>query len=75
MFLRGTSILTDAWTFVSIGIRKAQDIGAHRKKVYRDTGKPIIEEELWKRAYWHLVTFDRIGSMVLGRPCASMDEE
>ncbi|KAI0789145.1 fungal-specific transcription factor domain-containing protein [Abortiporus biennis] len=73
LFLRGTSVYTDAWTFVSIGIRKAQDMGAHRRKVYK--GKPTVEEELWKRAYWHLVTFDRIGSMILGRACASSDED
>ena len=73
LYLRGSTVYTDAWTFVSIGLRKAQDIGAHRKSVYSQV--PTVEGELWKRAYWHLVSFDAISSMILGRPCASRDEE
>ncbi|KAJ7072263.1 hypothetical protein C8F01DRAFT_1076366 [Mycena amicta] len=52
-YLRGTANHPSAgWIFVSIGLRKAQDVGAHRKKVYSD--KPNVEEELWKRAlrFW-----------------------
>ncbi|TCD69801.1 hypothetical protein EIP91_006114 [Steccherinum ochraceum] len=73
LFLRGTSVYTDAWTFVSIGLRKAQDIGAHRRSVYGPV--PTVEGELWKRAYWQLASFDAITSMILGRPCASRDED
>ncbi|KAH8080269.1 fungal-specific transcription factor domain-containing protein [Cristinia sonorae] len=73
LFLRGTTVYTDAWTFVSIGLRKAQDIGAHRKSVYGPV--PTVEGELWKRAYWQLASFDAISSMILGRPCASRDED
>ncbi|THG99015.1 hypothetical protein EW026_g3256 [Hermanssonia centrifuga] len=39
-----------AWDFVGIGIRYAQDMGAHRKKVYNAV--PSVEEELLKRAFW-----------------------
>ena len=41
----------------------------------RPRRKRTIEEELWKRAYWHLVAFDRVGSMLIGRPCCSREEE
>lgn len=35
---------------VGIGIRLAQDVGAHRRKVYNT---PVsVESELWKRAFW-----------------------
>lgn len=67
----------------------AQDVGAHRKKVY--TATPTIEEELWKRAFWCvvplisldatlyscrvLVSMDRSISSALGRPCAIQDED
>ena len=58
---------------MSLGLRRAQDVGAHRKKVY--SRNRTAEDELWKRAYWCLVTFDRLGSVINGRPCASRDEE
>ncbi|KAH7926730.1 hypothetical protein BV22DRAFT_1008428 [Leucogyrophana mollusca] len=73
MFLRGTAFHPVGWLFISIGLRKAQDVGAHRKKVYGN--KPSVEEELWKRAFWMLVLYDRIGSAALGRPCCSGEED
>lgn len=73
MYLRGTNAFPVAWLVVSVGIRKAQDIGAHRKKIYRTD--PNADDELWKRAFWHLVAFDRIGSMNLGRACGISEEE
>ncbi|KAH0827908.1 hypothetical protein J3R83DRAFT_3537 [Lanmaoa asiatica] len=73
MFLRGTAFDPVAWLFISIGLRKAQDVGAHRKKIYGD--KPSIEGELWKRAFWVLVLQDRLASAALGRPCCSGEEE
>ena len=73
MFLHGSSTPQASWTVIGVGIRLAQDVGAHRKKVYNPTR--TVEEELWKRAYWHLVAFDRVGSMLIGRPCCSREEE
>ncbi|KAF8134641.1 fungal-specific transcription factor domain-containing protein [Boletus edulis] len=73
MFLRGTAFHPVAWLFISIGLRKAQDVGAHRKKIYGD--KTSIEGELWKRAFWVLVLLDRIASAALGRPCCSGEED
>jgi hypothetical protein len=36
---------------VGIGVRMAQDVGAHRRKMYTTTDI-AIEDELWKRAFW-----------------------
>jgi hypothetical protein len=36
---------------VGIGIRFAQHVGAHRRKVYQS--EPTIQDELWKRAFWY----------------------
>lgn len=33
-----------------MGIRMAQDVGAHRKKMY--SKRPTPEQEPWKRAWW-----------------------
>lgn len=73
MYFRGTVAHAESWTLISIGLRKAQDVGAHRRKVYGR--KPTVEEELWKRTIWHLIAIDRLGSMLIGRPCCSRDEE
>ncbi|KAI0819293.1 fungal-specific transcription factor domain-containing protein [Trametes gibbosa] len=72
-FLQGTSAPQACWTIIGIGIRMAQDVGAHRKKVY--SPKPTMEEELWRRAFWTLVAMDRHASFALGRPCAIQDED
>ncbi|KAH9847217.1 fungal-specific transcription factor domain-containing protein [Lenzites betulinus] len=72
-FLQGTSAPQACWTIIGIGIRMAQDVGAHRKKVYSAT--PTMEEELWRRAFWTLVAMDRHASFALGRPCAIQDED
>ncbi|KZT67994.1 hypothetical protein DAEQUDRAFT_728533 [Daedalea quercina L-15889] len=73
IFLQGSSAPQASWTLIGVGIRMAQDVGAHRKKVYNV--KPTVEEELWKRAFWVLVSMDRSISSVLGRPCAIQDED
>ena len=51
IFLQGSSSPQSAWTMIGIGIRLAQDVGAHRRKVYN---APLsVESELWKRAFWY----------------------
>ncbi|THH04869.1 hypothetical protein EW145_g5209 [Phellinidium pouzarii] len=73
LFLQSSSSPQSSWTMVGIGIRLAQDVGAHRRKVYN---APLsVESELWKRAFWVLVALDRFGSAALGRPCAIQDED
>lgn len=73
MYFRGTIGHAESWTIISIGIIKAQDVGAHRRKVYGR--QPTVEEELWKRAIWHLIAMDRLGSVLIGRSCCARDEE
>lgn len=76
---------------VGIGLRLAQDVGAHRRKV--PSHKLTVEDEMWKRAWWFvfllceplntaliqhlrfLVVTDRLMSSSMGRPCAIQDEE
>ncbi|KAH7926384.1 hypothetical protein BV22DRAFT_1063146 [Leucogyrophana mollusca] len=73
LFLQGTSAPQACWTIVGIGIRLAQDVGAHRRQVYSSV--LTVDDELWKRAFWVLVTLDRLMSSSLGRPCAIQDED
>ncbi|KAJ7142263.1 fungal-specific transcription factor domain-containing protein [Mycena epipterygia] len=66
-FLEGSSTPQACWTLIGVGLRLAQDVGAHR----RDSGveHPSVESELWKRAFWVLVYMDRVYSARLGRSC------
>ena len=73
MYLKGTSAFPTAWSVMCLALRKAMDLGAHRRKVYRD--EPNSDDELWKRSFWSLVVLDRILSANLGRPCGIAEEE
>ncbi|KAI0768787.1 fungal-specific transcription factor domain-containing protein [Trametes elegans] len=72
-YLGGFSSPHSCWSLAGIGIRIALDVGAHRKKTYANMSK--VEGELWKRAFWCLLTLDRVTSFSLGRPCAIHDED
>ncbi|KIM40773.1 hypothetical protein M413DRAFT_446153 [Hebeloma cylindrosporum] len=72
-FLLGSSSPQSSWTMVGVGIRLAQDVGAHRRKMHDHIHTP--EDELWKRAFWILVCMDRIVSSSLGRASAIQDED
>ncbi|KAI0035392.1 fungal-specific transcription factor domain-containing protein, partial [Vararia minispora EC-137] len=67
VFLSGMSPPQACWTLAGIGIRLAQDVGAHRRKTFYEHS---FEGELWKRAFWALVGLDVVYSSFLGRPCA-----
>ena len=51
MFLKDSSAPLSCWSMVGIGIRLAQEVGAHRRKA-RDHVM-TVEDELWKRAFWY----------------------
>ena len=89
-FLQGSSAPQSCWTMVGFGIRLAQDVGVHRRKVHQHV--PTAEDEQWKRGFWYvillshlfptlnkirrvLVCMDRLISAALGRPCAIHDDE
>jgi hypothetical protein len=73
LFLRTSSANPAAWVVMAVGLRKAQDVGAHCKNMYRK--KVSVDRELWKRAFWLLVLLDFLGSTTLGRPCCINQEE
>ncbi|KAK0209141.1 fungal-specific transcription factor domain-containing protein, partial [Desarmillaria ectypa] len=75
-FYLGSSVPQQSWTMAGVGLRIAQDAGAHRKKSSSHSPvKNTVDAELWKRVFWSLVTLDRILSSAFGRPCALYDED
>ncbi|KAJ7346963.1 fungal-specific transcription factor domain-containing protein, partial [Mycena albidolilacea] len=55
------------WTQVGFGLRRAQDVGAHRR---RNQDHPTAESEQWKRVFWVLLCLDRVTGTHIGRPLA-----
>ncbi|CAK5281743.1 unnamed protein product, partial [Mycena citricolor] len=62
-----------SWIVISLALRKAEDRGIHRRRLYNH--EPNAEEELWRRAFWCLVAYDRFGSAILGRPPAVGEDD
>ncbi|KAG9013058.1 hypothetical protein FRB94_003890 [Tulasnella sp. JGI-2019a] len=71
-YLEGTSLTSGAWLINGSALRLAEDIGAHREKVYAN--EHAFTNQLWKRVFWCLVVKDRILSTGLGRPACTYDE-
>ncbi|KAK7013644.1 hypothetical protein R3P38DRAFT_3362643 [Favolaschia claudopus] len=67
-FLDGCSPPQTCWTLIGIGLRLAEDLGAHLRRVSTDT--PSAESELYKRAFSVLVYWERVISAEMGRTCA-----
>ncbi|RDB24752.1 Cutinase transcription factor 1 alpha [Hypsizygus marmoreus] len=72
LYLHGTSQPEACWVMAGIGIRYAQEVGAHRR---RSTSVPSVENELWKRAFWILICIDAIICSFLGRPRATISDD
>ncbi|KAM5544332.1 hypothetical protein V8D89_001992 [Ganoderma adspersum] len=73
LFLQGSNIPQSTWSLIGAGIRIALDVGAHRKTMYSST--PNVEDELWRRAFWILVSLEWLTSYGLGRPSSIHDED
>ncbi|KAF8971207.1 fungal-specific transcription factor domain-containing protein [Flammula alnicola] len=62
------------WAQIGLAVRLSQEVGAHRRRKASDA-LPSTEDELWKRAFWVLMTLDRHISASSGRPCGLQDED
>ncbi|KAK0238956.1 fungal-specific transcription factor domain-containing protein [Armillaria nabsnona] len=73
VFTLGCSVPQTAWNMAGIGLRMAQEAGAHRMRGHESLNN--AEAESWRRVFWSLVYLDRYISSALGRPCAINDED
>ncbi|KAI0309621.1 fungal-specific transcription factor domain-containing protein [Amylostereum chailletii] len=67
LYVFGSGTPQICWTLSGIGLRMAQDIGAHRRRAYVDHSP--LETDLWRRAFWVLFSLDVWLSAFLGRTC------
>ncbi|KAJ7046849.1 putative fungal-specific transcription factor [Mycena alexandri] len=61
-----------AWNQIGFGLRRAQDVGAHRRM---KQPHPTAEHEQWKRVFWVLLCLDWVAGTATGRPLAMHDED
>ncbi|KAJ7063364.1 fungal-specific transcription factor domain-containing protein [Mycena amicta] len=61
-----------AWNQIGFGLRRAQDVGAHRRM---KQSHPTAEHEQWKRVFWVLLCLDWIAGTATGRPLAMHDQD
>ncbi|KAJ7238584.1 fungal-specific transcription factor domain-containing protein [Mycena haematopus] len=73
LFMLGTSVPHISWLYAGLGIRCLQQRGEHRRKP--EGHKRSLEDELWKRAFWFLVSVERTVCLFLGRPMGLHVEE
>ncbi|KAF8125015.1 fungal-specific transcription factor domain-containing protein [Mycena galopus ATCC 62051] len=60
------------WTLVGFGLRRAQDVGAHRR---RKQEHPTAENEQWKRVFWVLLCLEWVYGTHMGRPLLMHDQD
>ncbi|KAJ8076398.1 Gypsy retrotransposon integrase-like protein 1 [Marasmius tenuissimus] len=61
-----------SWTLLGLGIRLAQDVGVHNPRIQRS---PNAEDELWKRAFFILLYYERTMGSFMGRSPILHDDE
>ncbi|KAF5383426.1 hypothetical protein D9757_006104 [Collybiopsis confluens] len=71
-YIKSTTVSQSTWTQIGFGLRLALDVGAHRA---RNISKPTIMDELWKRAFFILLTYERVIGAFAGRPSSLHEEE
>ncbi|KAF8187484.1 hypothetical protein BJ912DRAFT_969930 [Pholiota molesta] len=70
LFAQSSETPQGIWAQIGLAVRLSQEVGAHRRRRKSADAPPNAEDELWKRAFWVLMTLDRHISSFSGRPCA-----
>ncbi|KAJ3832847.1 fungal-specific transcription factor domain-containing protein [Lentinula raphanica] len=75
IFMQPSPIGEATSSLVGMGIRYAQEVGAHKRHPPAKTLQERVERELWKRAYWVLISLDFLLSSSTGRPRATIERD
>ncbi|KAK0440954.1 uncharacterized protein EV420DRAFT_1581063 [Desarmillaria tabescens] len=73
LFLYGTTSPQPCFVLIGLGIRMAQHLRAHRKRLVT-LKEWTVEDELWKRVFWVLVVTDIFVGAFDGKPRATTSE-
>ncbi|KAH7869744.1 fungal-specific transcription factor domain-containing protein [Lentinula edodes] len=76
LFMFPTPVGDAGWSTCGLAVRFALEVGAHRKQYIANKPKQDrIEAELWRRAFWNIVTTDLVMSIALGRPRSVKEDD
>ncbi|KAJ4001604.1 fungal-specific transcription factor domain-containing protein [Lentinula boryana] len=73
IYMLGTSSPSSSWILCAAGIRFAEELGVHRRQPEGQKWTSLDEQK--RRAFWVLVSLDRLISGFVGRPSAIRDED
>ncbi|KAJ3880498.1 fungal-specific transcription factor domain-containing protein [Lentinula edodes] len=73
IYMFGTSSPSSSWVLCAAGIRFAEELGVHRRQPEGYKWTSLDEQK--RRAFWVLVSLDRLTSGFFGRPSAIRDED
>ncbi|PPQ71792.1 hypothetical protein CVT24_006143 [Panaeolus cyanescens] len=74
LFSQSSETPQGIWAQIGLAVRLSQEVGAHRRRRKKDA-HATAEDELWKRAFWVIMSLDRQISSFSGRPCGLQDED
>ncbi|TFK21102.1 hypothetical protein FA15DRAFT_672885 [Coprinopsis marcescibilis] len=75
-FASSSEMPQGVWAQIGMALRLSQEVGGHlRRRVDKQNTMPTAEDELWKRAFWVILTLDRLISSTAGRPCGLQEED
>ncbi|KAJ7693300.1 fungal-specific transcription factor domain-containing protein [Mycena rosella] len=72
MFLMAISPTALCWNQIGFGLRRAQDVGAHRRNA-QPRSKSLNEQ--WNRVFWVLLCLEWQFGTITGRPLAMHDQD
>ncbi|KAJ3735521.1 fungal-specific transcription factor domain-containing protein [Lentinula guzmanii] len=75
IFVFPTPTSSVAWFVLTLGLRSAQEVGAYRKASFKKPMRSRLEEQLWRRAFWSLVSTDLYMSISTGRPRSTREDD
>ncbi|EAU90888.1 nucleus protein [Coprinopsis cinerea okayama7 len=75
LFASSSETPQGVWAQIGMALRLSQEVGGHLRRRRKDGTPPTIEDELWKRAFWVILSLDRLISSSAGRPCGLQDED
>ncbi|KAF7315412.1 hypothetical protein MIND_00055900 [Mycena indigotica] len=73
IYLQGLSSTAIGWNQIGFGLRRAQDVGAHRRR--KDALSNSADNERWKRVFWVLLCQEWDTGTTTGRPIAMHEQD
>ncbi|KAJ7497597.1 putative fungal-specific transcription factor [Mycena latifolia] len=72
IYLMSLSPIALCWSQIGFGLRRAQDVGAHRRNTQPQS---ITQNEQWKRVFMVLLCLERQYGTLTGRPIAMHEQD